>query len=95
VDRGAQPRGRRAQLGPTSRRSPRSSRAPSHCLAIVDGLALGGYHDLHSTRGEVLRRLGRIDEARDAYATALGLVRDEAERRLLTRQQTALRPVAS
>jgi two-component system sensor histidine kinase MprB len=38
---------------------------------------------------------GRIDEARDAYATAPGLVRDEAERRLLTLQQAALRPVAS
>jgi RNA polymerase sigma-70 factor (ECF subfamily) len=54
-----------------------------------------GYHYLHSIRGELLRRLGRVDEARDAYTTALGLVHDEAERRLLMRRQAAVRPVAS
>ena len=37
-------------------------------LAIVDGLALEDYRYLHSTRGELLRRLGRTAEARDAYA---------------------------
>ena len=68
---------------------------PEAGLAIVDGLALHGYHYLHSTRGELLRRLGRVDEARDAYTTALGLVHDEAERRLLMRRQAAVRPVAS
>ena len=31
-------------------------------------LALDDYRYLHSTRGELLRRLGRTDEARDAYA---------------------------
>ena len=68
---------------------------PEAGLAIVDGLALDGYHYLHSIRGELLRRLGRVDEARDAYTTALGLVHDEAERRLLMRRQAAVRPVAS
>jgi RNA polymerase sigma-70 factor (ECF subfamily) len=41
---------------------------------------------LHSSRGELLRRLGRTDEARAAYARALTLVHDDAERRLLERK---------
>jgi RNA polymerase sigma-70 factor, ECF subfamily len=52
-------------------------------LDIIDGLALEDYHYLHATRGELLRRLGRTAEARDAYRRALALVHDEAERRLL------------
>jgi RNA polymerase sigma-70 factor, ECF subfamily len=52
-------------------------------LDIIDGLALDDYHYLHATRGELLRRLGRDAEARDAYRRALALVHDEAERRLL------------
>jgi RNA polymerase sigma-70 factor (ECF subfamily) len=59
---------------------------PAAGLAIVDRLALDDYHYLHATRGELLRRLGRADEARDAYGRALALVHDEAERRLLVRR---------
>jgi RNA polymerase sigma-70 factor, ECF subfamily len=59
---------------------------PEAGLRIVDALDLGEYHYLHATRGELLRRLGRTDEARAAYETALALVRDDAERRLLERQ---------
>jgi len=59
-------------------------------LALVDGLELDGYHYLHSTRGELLRRLGRAVEARDAYARALELVHDDAERRLLERRVAEL-----
>jgi RNA polymerase sigma-70 factor (ECF subfamily) len=55
-------------------------------LAIVDGLALDDYHYLHATRGELLRRLHRTDEARAAYERALTLVHDDAERRLLERR---------
>jgi RNA polymerase sigma-70 factor (ECF subfamily) len=55
-------------------------------LAIVDRLALEDYRYLHSTRGELLRRLGRTDEARGAYGRALALVHDDAERRLLERR---------
>jgi RNA polymerase sigma-70 factor, ECF subfamily len=55
-------------------------------LAIVDDLDLHEYHYLHSTRGELLRRLGRASEARAAYRRALALVHDEAERRLLERK---------
>ncbi len=59
-------------------------------LAIVDGLALDDYHYLHATRGELLRRLHRTDEARAAYERALTLVHDEAERRLLQRRISEL-----
>jgi RNA polymerase sigma-70 factor (ECF subfamily) len=64
-------------------------------LRIVDRLALEDYHYLHSTRGELLRRLGRTDEARAAYRRALAMVHDDAERRLLERRLAELRLVAS
>src|SRR5204862_520595 len=59
---------------------------PEAGLAIVDRLALEDYRYLHSTRGELLRRLGRAAKARDAYRRALALVHDDAERRLLERR---------
>jgi RNA polymerase sigma-70 factor (ECF subfamily) len=59
---------------------------PAAGLAIVDRLALDDYRYLHATRGELLRRLGRADEARAAYRRALELVGDGAERRLLQRR---------
>jgi RNA polymerase sigma-70 factor, ECF subfamily len=52
-------------------------------LEIVDGLELDDYQYLHSTRGELLRRLGRPIEARAAYERALALARSEPERRFL------------
>jgi RNA polymerase sigma-70 factor (ECF subfamily) len=52
-------------------------------LEIVDGLDLDDYQYLHSTRGELLRRLGRTDEARAAYVRALELARSEPERRFI------------
>jgi RNA polymerase sigma-70 factor, ECF subfamily len=61
-------------------------------LAIVDGLALDDYHYLHSTRGELLRRLGRTADACDAYRRALALVHEDAERRLLERKLAELGP---
>ena len=63
---------------------------PEQGLGIVDRLALEDYHYLHSTRGELLRRLGRPIEARDAYRRALALVHDDAERRLLERRLAEL-----
>jgi RNA polymerase sigma-70 factor (ECF subfamily) len=65
---------------------------PAAGLEIVEGLPLEDYHYLHATRGELLRRLGRTEEARAAYDRALGLVHDEAERRLLERRLTELDP---
>jgi RNA polymerase sigma-70 factor (ECF subfamily) len=59
---------------------------PEAGLAIADGLELDGYLYLHSTRGELLRRLGRDAEAHEAFGRALELVEDEAQRRLLERR---------
>ena len=63
---------------------------PAAGLYIVDRLALPDYRYLHSTRGELLRRLGRTAEAREAYTRALALVHDDAERRLLERRLAEL-----
>jgi RNA polymerase sigma-70 factor (ECF subfamily) len=52
-------------------------------LAAVDQLDLDGYHYLHSTRAELLHRLGRDEEAQAAYRRALELVPSDAERRFL------------
>jgi RNA polymerase sigma-70 factor (ECF subfamily) len=59
---------------------------PEAALLVVDGLDLDGYLYLHSTRGELLRRLGRDDEARVAYGRALELATTTPERRFLTRR---------
>ena len=59
---------------------------PQAGLDIVDRLALEDYRYFHSTRADLLRRLERRDEARDAYGLALALVHDEAERRLIERR---------
>jgi RNA polymerase sigma-70 factor (ECF subfamily) len=59
-------------------------------LEILEGLELEHYRYLHSTRGEMLRRLGRTDEARQAYRRALALVHDDAERRLFERRLAEL-----
>jgi RNA polymerase sigma-70 factor, ECF subfamily len=66
------------------------SEGPEAGLAIAEGLELDRYHYLHATRGELLRRLGRDAEARTAYARALELAHDEAERRLLERRLAEL-----
>ncbi|HEY6890280.1 MAG TPA: sigma-70 family RNA polymerase sigma factor [Solirubrobacter sp.] len=53
-------------------------------LAICDALDLDAYRYLHSTRAELLRRLGRVDEAREAYRRALELGgASDPERRFL------------
>ena len=59
-------------------------------LTLSDQLALDGYHYLHSTRAELLRRLGRADEARAAYERALELVQSEPERRFLEKRLAEL-----
>ena len=55
-------------------------------LALVDRLDLDGYQYFHSTRADLLRRLGRADEARTEYERALELARTEPERRFLRRR---------
>ena len=59
---------------------------PAAALAVVDGLDLPGYQYWHSTRAELLRRLGRATEARAAYREALALARTVPERRFLERR---------
>jgi RNA polymerase sigma-70 factor, ECF subfamily len=55
-------------------------------LALVDRLELDGYQYFHSTRAELLRRLGRAGEARREYERALELAHTEPERRFLQRR---------
>ncbi len=55
-------------------------------LAAIEPLRLDGYYYLHSTRGELLRRLGRDAEARAAFERALALDPPEPERRLMSRR---------
>jgi RNA polymerase sigma-70 factor, ECF subfamily len=55
-------------------------------LALVDRLDLDGYQYFHSTRADLLRRLGRADEARTEYRRALELAHTEPERRFLRRR---------
>ncbi|PSL02109.1 RNA polymerase sigma-70 factor (ECF subfamily) [Haloactinopolyspora alba] len=59
---------------------------PATALLAVDRLDLDGYLYFHSTRGELLRRLGRDDEARAAYRRALDLATSTPEKRFLTRR---------
>jgi len=59
-------------------------------LAHLDRLAgdpgLAGYHLLPAARADLLRRLGRADQAAAAYREALALVRNQPERRYLLRR---------
>jgi RNA polymerase sigma-70 factor, ECF subfamily len=63
---------------------------PAAGLELIERLQLDDYRYLHTARAELLRRLGRLDEARAAYRRALALVDDEAERRLFERQLARL-----
>ena len=60
--------------------------APAEALELVDQLELEDYRYMHSTRGELLRRLGRTDEAQSAFQRALELAATDAERRFLQRR---------
>jgi RNA polymerase sigma-70 factor (ECF subfamily) len=58
-------------------------------LAAIDRIdGLDEYLYFHSARADLLRRLGRTDEARAAYERALALGPNEAERRFLERRLT-------
>ena len=66
---------------------------PQAALELLDALAvdpaLSSYHLLPSVRGDVLARLGRIDEAREEFARAAGLCENERERALLLDRASA------
>lgn len=59
-------------------------------LALIDALLARGeltdYQHAHAARADLLRRLGRLDEARQAYERALSLTSQEPERRYLARR---------
>ena len=63
---------------------------PAAGLAIVDGLmsepALKAYHLLPSVRGDLLVKLGRLDEARPEFERAAAMTRNARERELLLRR---------
>ena len=63
---------------------------PAPGLRVIDALAASGeldnYHLLHAARADLLRRLGKKDEALKSYKQALLLVTNESERRFLERR---------
>jgi RNA polymerase sigma-70 factor, ECF subfamily len=63
---------------------------PEVALAEVDRLPLDGYHLFHATRAELLRRLGRSDQARAAYGRAIELAANAAEQAYLIRRRDQL-----
>ncbi|MGV9361855.1 RNA polymerase sigma factor [Amycolatopsis sp. NPDC003731] len=58
---------------------------PEVALALVDDLDLENYYAFHATRADLLRRLGRDEDARAAYRRAAGLAPTDAEREFLGR----------
>jgi len=63
---------------------------PETALRLIDALdgdgQLEGYHLLHATRADMLRRANRLKEAAAAYSKALALATNESERRFLERR---------
>jgi RNA polymerase sigma-70 factor (ECF subfamily) len=62
---------------------------PAPALAVVDALELDGYHLYHSTRAELLARLGRYDEAREAFGRAIERTSNAQERIHLEQRRDA------
>lgn len=99
VDRlGADSRSLRPAAGPladTRGAAPPGSGAgeldgPRVALALVDQLHLTAYQPWHAARADLLRRLGRLDEAVAAYDTALALTDDVAEHAWLAQRKWEL-----
>jgi RNA polymerase sigma-70 factor, ECF subfamily len=67
---------------------------PAAGLALIDAILARGeladYQFAHSARGELLRRLGRNEEARAAYERALALTSQQTERSFLTNRLRSL-----
>ena len=64
---------------------------PEAALGVLDGLDLGDYHLYQAARADLLRRLGRLDEASQAYDLAAKLAASDAERAFLAGRLDALR----
>jgi RNA polymerase sigma-70 factor (ECF subfamily) len=63
---------------------------PEVALALVDRLPLAGYHAWHAARADLLRRLGRTSEAKQAYDAAVAATQNSAERAYLSRKRGEL-----
>jgi RNA polymerase sigma-70 factor (ECF subfamily) len=63
---------------------------PARALELIDQLSLGGYHLFHATRADLLRRLGRRDEAMAAYDAAIERASNGAERSFLQARRADL-----
>jgi RNA polymerase sigma-70 factor, ECF subfamily len=70
---------------------------PARALDLIDSLAARGrvtqYHLLHAARGRLLQKLGRVNEAREAYRAALSTTMLEPERRFLAARIAALQGI--
>ncbi|WP_009480530.1 RNA polymerase sigma factor [Rhodococcus sp. JVH1] len=66
-------------------------RGPEQGLALVNHLDLDNYHVYHAVRADLLRRLGRPEEAALAYETARDRTDNAAEREFLRAQRDSLR----
>jgi RNA polymerase sigma-70 factor, ECF subfamily len=64
---------------------------PAAALALVDELELDNYHPFHATRADLLRRLGRHNEAATAYQRAAAMAPTDAERDFFRRDGRASR----
>jgi RNA polymerase sigma factor (sigma-70 family) len=71
---------------------------PAAGLKVVDALttepALAGYHLLPSVRGDLLAKLGRLDEARAEFERAAALTRNARERDLLRERAASCAPAS-
>jgi RNA polymerase sigma-70 factor (ECF subfamily) len=63
---------------------------PDAALTLVEGIDLDGYHLFHAIRADLLRRLGRNDEAALAYEAAIAGTENAAERDFLQRSRESL-----
>jgi RNA polymerase sigma-70 factor (ECF subfamily) len=67
---------------------------PAAGLDLIDAILVRGdladYHLAHAARADLLRRLDRAAEAREAYAVALRLTSQEPQRRFLRRRMAEL-----
>jgi RNA polymerase sigma-70 factor (ECF subfamily) len=63
---------------------------PEVALALIDPVPLTEYHAWHAARADLLRKLGRSSEARDAYDAAIAATSNTAERAYLSRKRGEL-----
>ena len=71
------------------------SDGPEASLALIDAILIRGdladYHLAHAARGDLCRRLGRVNDAIESYETALRLTAQKSERSFITRRLEELR----